>query len=145
MLFLNVLMFVVAAVVAYVSYLSYRTNREKFRLDLFEKRHAIFRAVTRHLRKAADITTLEWGDITEYLQATADAPFLFDSNLTEYIDNVYKDSKSLVSSRKRLDGKVTDQQRESLSEELDRALEALVQKLQEAKQRFSPYLGFKKP
>lgn len=81
--------FVFAAIAAYVAYQQFRLSREKFKLDLFEKRFKIFSGAglfITHIFPDGDLKTLDhaW----EYRAAIGEASFLFGNEITDYLEEI---------------------------------------------------------
>lgn len=81
--FLTVL---IALVVALISYRQYAVARDRFRLDLFEKRYGVFCGardfVASVVREGRVVDTAQ----REFWRATSDVQFLFGSDVVEYLD-----------------------------------------------------------
>jgi len=83
----------VAVLATLVAYRQYVLGRERFKLDLFAKRFAVFAATRRvltHVLRNADITLEQ---LFEYRSGVAEATFLFDDDITEYLNSI--DEKAL--------------------------------------------------
>ena len=77
-----------AAFVAYVAYRQYSIGREKFKLDLFEKRFAVFAGARRlltHVLLNADVSLEQ---LFEYRASVGEATFLFDDDITDYLRSI---------------------------------------------------------
>lgn len=80
---------VIALVTTYIAIQQYRTNQLKFRLELFEKRYAIYQAVKDFIRVA-----MREGNFAEEIyfielnDKTHDAFFLYDEPVDEYVDEL---------------------------------------------------------
>ena len=75
----------IALFAAYVAYQQFRLGREKFKLDLFEKRFQVFAAARRLLSHVLTDANLELTTLFEYRAGIAEATFLFDDGLTTYL------------------------------------------------------------
>ena len=88
MALLQVLTLVVATFVALVAYLQWRTNQQKFILDLFERRMAIYnelRAAVRSLSWTAKASDENAGKM---LNALERARFIFGEDIRAYIQDL---------------------------------------------------------
>jgi hypothetical protein len=65
----------VAAIVAWIAYQQFRLAREKFKLDLFEKRFAVYSAARKLLSIIAQKANIENKDLFEFLRDTHDSYF----------------------------------------------------------------------
>ena len=76
---------VVVIVTTYIAVQQYRTNKLKIKLELFEKRYAVYDGVKKFILHAVRNGTLS-DDAFSHLNATTqDAFFLFDDSADEYI------------------------------------------------------------
>lgn len=93
---------VIAVVTTYIAIQQYRTNRLRIRLELFEKRYAIYEGA-----KDFIILAVQDGDLTNEAffklnNETQDAFFLFDRHVDEYIDTLREKGARLKCLRDRL-------------------------------------------
>lgn len=133
----------VAVFVAYVSYRQYRIDREKFKLDLFEKRFTVFSAARKLLSIVLRGAKADLKDLFEYRAAVAEATFLFDEDITDYLDEIDKQFLRLHTTEAKLKGDLVAEERNKLIDENDKTLGWLIDQLPELKTRFSPYLKFR--
>ena len=71
--------------VGVVSYQQFRLAREKFKLDLFEKRFSVFAAARRLLTVVLSEANVTLPHLFEYRAAVAEATFLFGKDITDYL------------------------------------------------------------
>jgi len=133
----------VALFVAFVGYQQYWINREKFRLDLFEKRFSVFAATRKLLSIVLRETKAEYKDLFEFRASVAEAAFLFDADITNYLDEIDKQFVRLHVTHERLKGNIGAEERNKIMDENDQVLQWLTDQLTELEKRFSPYLKFK--
>jgi len=86
---------VIACFVAYIAYQQHKTNRDKLRLDLFDKRYKIFHGLMSLLGIIGPQGDVTDEQLSQFIRTTADAPFLFDKSISSYLDTVYKKSLDL--------------------------------------------------
>jgi hypothetical protein len=85
---------VIAVVTTYIALQQYRTNRFKFKLEMFEKRNAVYQGVKDFIHSAVRKTNLSTDDFIKLDEATQDAFFLFDEPVDKYINELrWKASK----------------------------------------------------
>jgi len=80
---------ILGAVVAYIAWRQYRTSHDKLRLDLFEKRYAIYRALMNFLRDLDPDTSKSGARIREFRADTNDARFLFGNDVVDFLTEVF--------------------------------------------------------
>lgn len=84
---------VLAILGAYIAYRQYTLGREKFKLDLFEKRFAVFAGARKFLTLILRDASVSREHLFDYRASVAEASFLFDEDITEYLRLI--DSKAL--------------------------------------------------
>ncbi len=129
---------------AYIAYQQYRLGREKFKLDLFEKRFAVFAGTRRfltHILRDGDLQ--DYNYLWEYRAAIGEAEFLFETDITEYLEDIYKHALKLKADRDTLSSLPVGTERTQLNHEISENLRWLTDQLPELKKRFSPYMKFK--
>lgn len=96
------LQLIIAVLLAYVAYQNYRINsasliiaREKFRLDLYEGRRNVLRAILDTCVTVTREGTLTHKDIAALYQRTFDGQFLFAGSARRYIRTFQEKSSSL--------------------------------------------------
>ena len=116
---LPVITIVIGATIAWVSWLQWRTNNERLKHELFDRRMRVYEAVQSFLSKALQAGTVknEWHP--ELLRAWQESKFLFDDQITSRIDEVYKKS---------LDYHLAESSRRDASSREDRAKFAAIER-----------------
>src|ERR1700691_1638262 len=89
------LTFIVAVIVAWIGLQQFFLAREKFKLDLFEKRFAIYKATQKFLVNLGN-PTLGFDVLIEFSRETQDALFLFEKEIVDYLDELHKKAGSLI-------------------------------------------------
>jgi hypothetical protein len=83
----------VAVVALYITFQQFWLAKEKLKLDLFEKRFAVFAAVRLFLTKVTQIATVSMDDFWKYRVGVAEASFLSGDDVSAFIQEV--DSRAL--------------------------------------------------
>jgi hypothetical protein len=136
------LTFMVAAIVALITYRHFRLEREKFKLDLFDKRFAVFSAAREFLRLIARTAKIEMKDFSEYAGNTQDAAFLFDEKIADYLTSLYERAVDLQTTQKLYEPlPVGDERTRLCNKEHDQLVE-LHNELLKLKDVFAAYLKF---
>lgn len=65
-------------------------SREKVRLELFEKRYAVFEAVRKFVVRIVGSSVVELAWRHDYWRETVNTQFLFESDVVDYVDKVNK-------------------------------------------------------
>lgn len=131
--------------VAYIAWQQYKTNRDKLRLDLFEKRYAVYKALMDYLRKTGG---MEYPELikqhTELRIGTHDAKFLFDKDVTEFLSEIYSKSahyRRVIHDLQDRNPSNHERYKLSAKEECE-LLDWFDAQLNRARDVFSPYLSF---
>ncbi|GJM04048.1 MAG: hypothetical protein DHS20C09_00390 [marine bacterium B5-7] len=80
---------------SYIAIQQYRTNRKKLKIELFDKRYAVFIAINQYLGVVMRDVSVDHSQRSEYLAGTRGAEFLFKKEITEYIDEIWSKSIDL--------------------------------------------------
>ncbi len=134
---------VLACFAAWTSLQQFRLSREKFKLDLFEKRFTVFagaRTFLSHILRDGDLKTLD--PLWEYRAAIGEASFLFGDEVTEYLEEIYKRGLKLHTDGETMRPLSVGDERSHLTGERSKTLKWLTEQLPELKVRFSPFLKF---
>ena len=137
---------VIAAMAVYIAYQQWQTNRRKLKLDLYERRLRVYQAVTRFIGKVVKDVSPDFQDFSEFWRNTAEADFLFGSDVRDYIrelatraanlqrwSNEYRDNRQV-----RPEGYDHSRVVESKHKEM----EWFAVQFREAQQLFAKYLNF---
>ena len=85
----------VAAIAVYIAYQQWQTNRRKLDLDLYDRRLRIYQTVSRFISKVLTDLFPEPQDFSEYWRDTAEADFLFGSDIRDYVRTLAKRAAQL--------------------------------------------------
>jgi hypothetical protein len=116
----------VATIAVYIAYKQYRIEKERLKLDLFEKRYAVFTA-SREFIVEVNTYCLFYPDDPNYKKSlhvirnfsnkTQDTSFLFDSEIVEYVDLLRRKGSELIKLNAFIHRAKTDPEREKKIEE----------------------------
>ncbi len=123
----------------------HRLEREKFKLDLFEKRFGVYKAVQRFISiilrdRAVDLDN----NLFEFRRDTQDAIFLFSKDIVEYVDRVDNLALELWEKIASCEGLPVGEELSRLCREQTDLIGALRKELHKLKDVFAPYLKFDK-
>jgi hypothetical protein len=130
--------------VAFVGYQQYTVNRAKLKLDLFEKRFAIYKGTQVFLSSVLHDAKVEMDELFRFRGATQDAVFLFGDDIRKFLSAIDTRGLRLWRITQELEGVPVGDKRSSLCKEQSEILEALIDDLPRLKEVFGPYLAFKK-
>jgi hypothetical protein len=89
---LAILTFLLAFIVAFIGYQQFLLAREKFKLDLFDRRFAVYKATQTFITEVINVNANTAKDagkwIGQYQRDAGTAKFLFDDELFNYLHNI---------------------------------------------------------
>jgi len=134
----------IAAFVAWIGCRQYRLGREKFKLDLFDKRFLVFAATRRFLTHVLKQGNVSMEQLFEYRGGIAEATFLFDDSTVDYLESIDERALRLWASTENLRSLPVGEARTKTAEEISEVLQWLTNQLPVLKTKFGPYLGFRR-
>jgi hypothetical protein len=138
----QLLTLLIAALVLLVQFRQYRTDRAKFKLDLFEKRFAVFVGTRRFLSQILTAGKVDLADLFAYRAAIGEAEFLYKTDITEYLREIDRRALNLHTLHGKIEPIPVGDERSRVAGEISDELGWLIGQLPELKDRFAPYLGF---
>jgi len=135
---------VLAAFAAYVALHQYLLGRERFKLDLFDKRFKVFsgtRIFLTHIMHDGNLKDLN--HLWDYRAAIGEATFLFDEDITAYLEEIYQHGVKLHVDGHTMEPLPVGDERSRLASAISENLLWLSNQLPELTKRFSPYMKFK--
>jgi hypothetical protein len=129
--------------VTYIAYQQYKTNSQKFKLDIYEKRLSIFKKIRRILSIIFKDAKISFEELLEFRTSVAESDFLFGSEITEYIEQIYSRGLSLVRAREQFSDLPRGDERNRLVAENSEHLGWLTDQLPILKTKFNKYLSLK--
>ena len=112
------------------------------KLDLFEKRFAVFAAVRRFLSAIAAEGKFQMEQLFEYRRSVAEASFLFESDITTFIEEIDNHARRLWVVKEQDSVTPLGDEKARLAEEWGKEMMWLTEQLSELKPKFVPYLKF---
>jgi len=94
---------IAATIGGVIAYQQFRVNRDKFRLDLYEKRLHVYKALMSLLNTITVHSTVSLEEARTFISETHEATFLFGSDIPIYFDAVYKNTIQLKNNYDKLD------------------------------------------
>lgn len=132
--------FFLSAAVGLVAWLQWHVARNKLRLDLFDRRYKVFEGTRKFLQTAS----FENGELRLFKFATADAEFLFGSDVVEWLAEIREKAAHLITVRTLLARPKDDDDLAKLAEAQEADLLWLANRTDTLTKVFAPYLGFAK-
>jgi hypothetical protein len=143
-IYISTIMVLVAAIVAWTNYQQHLLTKEKFKLDLFEKRFAVYKGVQRFLTHILTEGKLDLDKLFEFRRDTQDAVFLFSEDIPQYLGSIDRKALDMRTKAEQYKDLPVGEERSNLCKEESRLLRELLDELPILKDVFAPYLKFRK-
>jgi len=80
----------IAIITVYIAWQQWQTNKKKLFLDLYDRRLKIYEEVRQILSVILRDARASYDDLMKFRRAVSEADFLFGSEITNYIDEIYQ-------------------------------------------------------
>ena len=135
----------IALFVAYIAWQQHRTNKQKLKLDLFDRRFEVYEATKKYLAKIGAKDDVTRDDLVNFNIETNKSYFLFGNDIQEYLNELHSKGVILHSLNKKLrTDKLSQDEREEVIEKEGKNFEWLTDQLTKSKDVFGKYMRFKK-
>lgn len=137
---------VTAIFLAWLAYKDYQTKTEQFKLDLYDRRYRIYKAIENLLRDIMRDGKVVSKSMNQFVVETNEREFLFDEEIPTYIDGLRKKAIRLQYLERMLDDSnlpVGDKRTKFAEEQCD-LLTWFDSQFDVSKNMFKKYLVFKK-
>lgn len=134
---------IIGIFVAYIAYNQYRLSKEKFKLDMFDKRYGVYKNTQVFLTKILRNAKIEMEDIFEFRAGTQDSIFLFKEDIPNYLKKIDNKAFKLWEIHESLKGVPKGEKRSKMCYEQTDLFDWLKNQLPELKNKFAPDLKFK--
>jgi hypothetical protein len=135
---------VIGLIAAGIAYRQYRIARAKFKLDLFEKRHAVFLETWAFISKFFDPNWFDGRDIMVFRQHVANARFLFGPEIARFVEVVEKKALTRGDAYIAVRKASTEDERIAATKILNGTTEWAQTEARAITGRFAPYLDLSK-
>ena len=129
--------------VAFTGWQQYQINKERFKLDLFEKRFAVYKGAQVFLTGVLSGAKVEMAKFLEFRAETQDAKFLFDRDVTDFLAGIDSKALEIWKLREELQDLPKEEERSRLCREQTEATKSLMDNLSKLTDVFGPYLRFR--
>lgn len=133
---------IIGSAVAYIAYQQHKTNRDKIRLDLYDRRFKLYKEMTSFLGSIVTIRNISDNDLVNFLRNTRDAVFLFKDDIPNYISEIYTQAIELQLKDKEVGGKILGVDTKKAIEKQAEVFKWFEKQLEECTVRFKKYLSF---
>ena len=122
----------------------YRLLHSRWRLDLYDKRYPVFLTTMEFLAKISSSGTITSQAALDFLHNTKSFEFLFDHDVREHLDNVYKKALKLATIDEELPSRPVDEQRTELVNQKAEILKWVYNQFDVTSEVFGRYLRIHK-
>ncbi len=81
---------VIAIVATYIAWQQWKTNQQKLILDRYDHRLKVYEEVRQILSVILRDAKASYDDLLKFRRAVSEADFLFGSEISDYIDEIYR-------------------------------------------------------
>jgi hypothetical protein len=117
--------------------------REKFKLDLFDKRFAVYKSAQQNIVKAIKAQQVRMEEAVRFGHDAQDAVFLFGPEIEKYLEMVYVKIADLSAVQSKYAQQPTPQEHKEIKEQEKKLVGELTSELRKLSDVFGPYLKFK--
>jgi hypothetical protein len=104
----------IALLAAYIAWQQHKTNRDQFRLGLFERRSKLFDSAGKLIGTVLRCAKVTDADLGEFLWDTKESEFLFGSDIKTYLDDLYGKASDVYSLENAADEEQKNQRKQAL-------------------------------
>ncbi len=127
-------------IVIYIAWQQWQTNRNKLKLELFDKRFIVFNATRQVLSVVLRDGTTNDISLEEFRVSILDASFLFDGKMHDYLFNLYKIGCKEKMYKRQLEDVPVGEKRNKLADDNMKCVESLTDELKSIQEKFSSFL-----
>lgn len=135
----------IALIAVYIAYQQWQTNRRKLELELYDGRLRVYQTVAQFVSNVVADASLEQQDLSDLWRNTAEADFLFGSDVRDYLKELTAHAIKLRkwNSQYRDRSQVPPEgyDHSKVSEGMDREVRWFADQSEEARQLFGKYLN----
>ena len=134
---------VIAVLALWIAWRQLKTDRDRLRLDLFDRRHSVFRGAIAFVFHAIDKGSIALSELWKFDAATADAVFLFDEDIPAYLADLRRRAIRLYTINEEGGdvARLPPDNADALYSELKGLLDWFAQQVDDLPRHFQPYLG----
>jgi flagellar biosynthesis GTPase FlhF len=140
---LKILTLILACFGAYIAFQQYRINHQKLKLDLFERRYAVFDAVKQLIHQVISEASVDNRHINEFKINTADAKFLFKDDVINYLQEILNKSIELKMYQTKLRAMPDENERSEIIDKEHNVILWFTEELNCFQNSFMPYMGMR--
>lgn len=135
---------IIGIAVIYIAWQQHKTNRDKLRLDLYNKRFEVFSSLMILLGHIKHRRRVKLEQINEFTIATKEKVFLFDEDIETYLQTVKEKVIKLWGAGEAIEGLSEGSERNQYAEEIIKLCDWFLKQHKVAVDIFGRYMKFEK-
>lgn len=133
---------IIAVVGGWIAWQQVRINRNKLKLDRFEKRFAIHEAAMTFVASITTRAAISTEELNDFLAKTRGARFLLSKEIADYLNDIYRKAGELQSTITMMQGPpLSEEWREKFANKWTGLNEWFQQQLNVIPEKFAPFLS----
>ena len=137
----------IAIIAVYVAWQQWKLNERKLRLELYDRRKRVYEEVKKLFFVVSRDANIDIKEVSDYWVAVSEADFLFGSDITDYLRELYDHGLALwrwnSQYRDYTQDKPDDYDHKKVVESMHEELTWLMEQGEPAKQKFKKYLSLR--
>ncbi len=133
----------IAILAVYIAYQQYYINKQKLKLDLYEKRYRIFDETKKILLKINQEAKIDTIELRDFMFSTNDRIFLFEPEINQFIMDIKEKAIALNSSEANLRAQFSSDERAEQAAKNSMLTKWFSFEYENIEKRFLKYLDFK--
>ena len=135
----------IAVLAVWIAWQQHRTNRDKLRLNLYDKRFDVFRALMELLAFIVREGNITLEKIYEFRANTNESSFLFDKDISEYLETVRQKAVKFYNLEQKLHHSdlPVGEERDKAAKDDSELLRWFFDQFKVSESKFGKYLSFK--
>jgi len=139
----GVLVPAIAVITVYIAYQQYKTNRDKLRFELYDKRYSVYRALKTFVSLIIAQGNIDLKRVFECNRDVKESEFLFDQEITSYLEEIFKKALELHAVHEKYSSLPVGDERSRLVDKEGNLLLWFENQITVATNKFSKYLSLK--
>ncbi len=135
---------VIAGIVAYIAWQQHKINRDKLRLELYDKRLRVFNSLMNLLGDISRDGDCTHGRLGHDCAEIDESDFLFDKDITDYLKEIVTEARNLHNIEQEIKHIeiLSEERRETIQDKRTKVFFWLFGQITESQVRFKKYLNF---
>ena len=137
---------IIALIVAYIAWRQHKTDKDKLRLHLYEKRFKVYQSIMELLASISKKADVSFEEVSQFVFKTNESKFLFENEIPDYIENVRTNAIKLHYSEQkfRASTSIDEDKKKTIAIESNDLLNWFGDQFKATNDLFMKYLSFKK-